>query len=131
MAQNLVRTTLLDEANELIHGERAEAYGSALENAQAWAQMFSAATGLDVKPEHYPVSQVCTKLVRERHKTKRDNWRDIAGYAGVWGKMEAELQVDNEALKNMQSRFQDRITEADISKQRYDRIQSGKGPSHD
>jgi hypothetical protein len=80
-------TRLLDEANDLIHNERAEAYGSALENATAWAQMFSAATGLDVRPEHYPVAHICTKLVRERHKHKRDNWVDIAGYAGVRGKM--------------------------------------------
>lgn len=87
MAQDVTRTMLLQEADDLIHGERAEAYGSALENATAWAQMFSAATGLDVKPEHYPVAHICTKLVRERHKHKRDNWRDIAGYAGVWGKM--------------------------------------------
>lgn len=88
--RDVVRTKILEEANDLIHGDRAEAYGSALENATAWATMFSAATGLDVKPEHYPVSQICTKLVRERHKSKRDNWRDIAGYAGVWGKMEEE-----------------------------------------
>jgi hypothetical protein len=107
LSQNLVRTTLLDEANELIHGERAEAYGSSLENATAWAQMFSAATGLDVKPEHYPISQICTKLVRERHKTKRDNWRDIAGYVGVWGKMDVELQMDEKVLQEMQPRFKD------------------------
>lgn len=93
MSKDLVRTTLLEEANKLIHGERAEAYGSALENATAWAQMMSAATGLDVKPEHYPVSQICTKLVRQRHKSKWDNMRDIAGYAGVWGKMMEEMDL--------------------------------------
>lgn len=96
--QDLIGTTLLDEANALIHGERAEAYGSALQNARDWAQMFSAATGLDVKPEHYPVSQICTKLVREKHKHKEDNWRDIAGYAGVRGKMLEEEKLEGIVL---------------------------------
>lgn len=93
MSVDLVRTTLLEEANDLIHGDRAEAYGSALENATAWAQMFHAATGLDVTPEHYVIAQICCKLVRQRHKSKRDNMRDIAGYVGVWGKMEAEMEL--------------------------------------
>src|ERR1700746_1857530 len=106
MATDLVRTTLLEEANVLIHGERAEAYGSALQNARDWAQMFSAATGLDVKPEHYPIAHLCTKLVREKHKTKRDNWRGIAGYAGVWGKMSEEREMDREAIKQASPRFQ-------------------------
>lgn len=98
MSVDLVRTTLLEEANELIHGERAEAYGSALENAVAWAEMFRAATGLDVKPEHYPISQICTKLVRQRHKSKRDNMRDVAGYAGVWGKMMEEIDLEQSVV---------------------------------
>lgn len=98
MSENLVGTTLLEEANVLIHGDRAEAYGSALQNAKDWAQMFSAATGLDVKPEHYPVALICTKLVREKHKTKRDNWRDIAGYVGVWGKMDAEKKLRDSGI---------------------------------
>jgi hypothetical protein len=105
--KDLVRTTLLEEANALIHGDRAEAYGSALQNAKDWAQMFSAATGLEVRPEHYPVALICTKLVREKHKTKRDNWVDIAGFAGVWGKMDAEKELDREALKNIGPRFSD------------------------
>lgn len=98
MSVDLVRTTLLEEANDLIHGERAEAYGSAYQNARDWAQMFSAATGLDVKPEHYPVAHLCTKLVREKHKHKRDNWRDIAGYAGVRGKMLEEEYMEKSGI---------------------------------
>lgn len=83
--------SILEEANDLVNGDRAKAYGSALENAENWAVMFSAATGLNVKAHHYPIAMICVKLARERSNHKQDNWVDIAGYVGVYGKMQEEL----------------------------------------
>jgi len=96
--EDIVGTTILKEADELIHGERAQAYGSALANAQTWATLFTAATGIQVEAEHYPISQICCKLARERSKHKEDNWRDIAGYVGVWGKIKAEQDMIQKGL---------------------------------
>jgi hypothetical protein len=100
LSEEITQTTILKEADELIHGDRANAYGSALENAEAWAVLFSTITGVQVKPEHYPISQICVKLARERskHHKDNDNWRDIAGYVGVWDKIKKEL---DERLKKV------------------------------
>lgn len=89
---DVTQTDILKEADALIHGERARAYGSALANAQTWATLFSTVTGVQVKPEHYPICMICVKMARERSKHHDDNWRDIAGYVGVWGKIMEELQ---------------------------------------
>lgn len=88
-------TEVLKTADSLIHGDRAKAYGHPHDNATVWAQLFSAATGLYVIAEHYPISQICVKLARQRSKHKQDNLVDIAGYVGVWDmiiKREEEVQ---------------------------------------
>ncbi len=77
---------ILQEALKVTQ-ERAGQHGNARTIAEVWAKAFSAFTGLDVRPEHYAVSQVCQKLARDRSHSKRENWVDIAGYARVHEKV--------------------------------------------
>lgn len=44
--------TVLQEAHRITGGDRADDYGSALADAQRVAQIASAITGYDIKPEH-------------------------------------------------------------------------------
>ena len=81
---------ILQEADRLTSSDRAKAYGPMRENAEAFAAIASAATGLEVKPEHYPILMIAAKLAREAHVHKRDNLVDIAGYARVAEQVHAE-----------------------------------------
>lgn len=76
---------VLEEANSITQGVRADNYGSAAENAVQFAEIAAGATGLDIKPEHYPVLMICVKLARIQGGASfhRDSWVDIAGYARV------------------------------------------------
>lgn len=76
---------VLEEAEQLTAGARAEAYGSARDNAETWAHIMAAVTGLDVKPEHFPIAMIALKLARigTYGGFHRDSWVDLAGYARV------------------------------------------------
>lgn len=78
-------SNILDEARSITEGVRAKDYGSARENAEVFARMASAATGLDIEPEHLPTLMICLKLARIQGggSFHRDSWVDIAGYARV------------------------------------------------
>jgi len=75
--------SLLEEAADLIAGDRMESYGCPADMAQAWSEIASAASGLDLKPEHLPVLMISIKLARQRHGYHRDSMIDIAGYAAL------------------------------------------------
>lgn len=80
------KETILDEALRITSVDRAEAYGSALADAQRWAQIASAVTGADLRPEHFPLVMLAVKLSRASqapHCYHRDSIVDIAGYARV------------------------------------------------
>jgi hypothetical protein len=76
---------VLGTAQKITAGTRLKEYGSAAENAEAFAELASAATGLDIAAEHYPVLMICVKLARLKggDEFHRDTWVDIAGYARV------------------------------------------------
>ena len=75
--------TLLEEAADLIAGDRMESYGSPVDMASAWAQIASAATGLDLKPEMLPILMVSVKLARMRTGYHHDSAVDVAGYMAL------------------------------------------------
>lgn len=78
-----MKETILEEAIRITGGDRQEDYGDAHADADRFAQIASAATGLDVKAHHLPILLIALKLSRQYHKHKRDNLVDIAGYARV------------------------------------------------
>lgn len=94
---------ILQVADALIHGERAEEYGHPSENfqdiADGWSLMLRSKLKEPLDKRDIFRCNVITKLCRDRHKKKRDNLVDIAGYAGT-----AEMVEDVEnasTLKKM------------------------------
>jgi hypothetical protein len=81
---------ILQEAQRITSQDRAKSYGSALADARRWAQVCSALTGLDLRPEHFPLVMLAVKLSRLSQSSgcwHRDSAVDIAGYARVAEKM--------------------------------------------
>lgn len=84
---------ILDRAQTVL-ADRESAYGDPRVNAEIWAQIASAATGVQLRPEHYPVVMVAVKLARLRSGWHEDSWLDIAGYAGVAEMIEGACDPD-------------------------------------
>lgn len=76
---------VLEEANKLTAGDRQDTYGAPGSNAERWAMIASAATGLPLQAADYPVVMIAAKLARVRPGADwhRDTWVDVAGYARV------------------------------------------------
>lgn len=72
---------ILHEAFRLTGGDRQQDYGSPAENFTVIAKMWSALKGVEFSARDVAMFQICVKLSREAHHSKRDNSTDIAGYA--------------------------------------------------
>ena len=81
--------SILSEAQELIDGPRAEAYGDAGENWRRTARIFRALSGVDLTPEQGLMFMVAVKLARHLHRPKRDNLVDACGYLALLARLEA------------------------------------------
>ena len=81
-------TNILQQADELIHGDRQKDYGHPLDNHKTTAELWSAylkkVTGkeIDLSPEDVCVLNILQKVSRGGHRITRDTIIDIAGYAG-------------------------------------------------
>jgi hypothetical protein len=92
-----VSENILEEALRITSQDRAKAYGSALADARRWAQIASAVTGLDIRPEHFPLVMLAVKLSRAAQAPgcwHRDSVVDIAGYARVAEKLQDDLAAE-------------------------------------
>jgi len=83
-------TTILQEAQDVVYGDRQEDYGSVTQNFTTIAQLWSAVLGIKVSPEQVGLCMIQVKVAREMNKPKRDNLVDICGYAACLEKMEIE-----------------------------------------
>lgn len=82
--------SLLEEAQSLIYGDRAQAYGSYEAEATKLATMWSQFLGVHIDSAQVPAMMIMLKLCRlSNNPTHRDSWVDIAGYAGCAGKLES------------------------------------------
>lgn len=88
--------TVLQEAQRLTSRDRVEEYGEALPDAERFAAMASAITGLEIKPEHFPLLMMAVKLSRTSQAPDgyhRDSLVDIAGYARVAERLHDEREA--------------------------------------
>lgn len=82
------REDVLSEAARLITGDRNQTYGSPTQNFQDTAAIWSIILrnklrdGVRIEPGEVASMMVGLKLARQPAQPKRDNWVDIAGYAG-------------------------------------------------
>jgi hypothetical protein len=82
--------TILAEANDLIYGDRAAAYGPVTISFERIAQFWSIIAKTDITAEQVGLMMIALKMSRQISKSGRDNLVDIAGYAGCIAKMEEE-----------------------------------------
>lgn len=75
--------TVLAEANEVIHGERAAEYGPAEESFARIAQLWSVYLGRPLDAYDVALMMVLMKVSRATTDLKRDTAVDIAGYAAL------------------------------------------------
>lgn len=75
--------SILPEAETIVHGERAADYGSPTVGFGKTAALWSAYLGIDISAKDCAAMFALNKFSREKHKHKRDNLVDIAGYAEV------------------------------------------------
>ena len=76
--------TILDDADELIHGDRAEQYGDAQQSFENIADIWSVIIGAPVTTKQVALMLAGLKLARLAHDTgHRDSWVDLIGYAAL------------------------------------------------
>ena len=90
-----MRGKILDEAKEVINGERQDQYGNPEDSFKGIAGRWGRYLGLEITPVQVAHMMVEFKLERECHNPKRDNLRDAAGY----------LEIKADLLKELEPRF--------------------------
>ncbi len=86
------RTEILNHANQIINGERQEAYGAPEDNFEKIAAMWSIYLDADITPKDVAAMMILLKTARVASgQNVTDNWVDIAGYAACGG----EIQTRN------------------------------------
>lgn len=79
--------TLLQQANDIINGPRANDYGPVKENFERIAALWSVVLGNTITWEQVALCLVQLKVSRlVNSPNHKDSWLDIAGYAGCWEK---------------------------------------------
>lgn len=80
------RNGILATAGELINGDRAEDYGSAYENHERIARIWSALIGVEVSASQVAIMMIALKLSRlANSEDHEDSWVDVCGYAALGG----------------------------------------------
>lgn len=82
------RLTILEEAQDLVCGDRQQAYGDAYESFDRIAKLWSAYKGIRITPKDVASMMILMKVSRSVTSSKRDNWVDMAGYAELGSQIE-------------------------------------------
>jgi hypothetical protein len=91
MKEEQARTTVLSEAEDLIHGARNDYYDHPLDNFTRIAKIWSAILGIEVTYRQVALCMDGVKLAREAHRPKRDNRVDGPGY---WGALDMAINEE-------------------------------------
>lgn len=79
---------ICSEAADLVSGDRAAAYGDAKANYEVVAGLWSAFLGVPISAQQAAIMMALLKIGRiATGSNKRDNFVDLAGYAGVAGEI--------------------------------------------
>lgn len=92
-------TTILEEAQTIIYGDREETYGRPDKNLNAIAALWTQYLHINTKlTEHSSVTanDVCMmmmllKIARQANAFKRDNLVDVCGYAALADRLENDV----------------------------------------
>lgn len=86
-AETPQRAQILNEAAELIVGDRNKAYGDPEENHQQIADYWTTYLGYPIKAYDVANMMALLKMARSRTSYKRDTYVDLAGYAAIAGEL--------------------------------------------
>lgn len=75
------KKSILEKAEEIVSGDRAEDYGDMRTSFDNIAKMWSVIVGKEVTARQVGLMMIALKLCRENNKHKEDNLIDVAGYA--------------------------------------------------
>jgi hypothetical protein len=96
------RDDFLEQAKELINGQRAKDYGDAKENHQKIASLWSAyltckrpdgSSYIHITPEDVVLMMMLVKVARITHSSTTDSWVDLCGYAALGGEFSHGLEL--------------------------------------
>lgn len=81
-------SAILQQADELINGQRAKDYGDANESFQQLAALWSPILGVQITPAQVALCLVQLKISRLLHTPNHtDSWVDAAGYIALGAKV--------------------------------------------
>lgn len=80
---------ILEEARDLIRGDRASSYGDAKASFERIASLWTAYKGVEITAKDVAAMMILLKVSRGVTSAKRDNWLDIIGYAALGSEIEA------------------------------------------
>ena len=85
MSKTNYRTQILNEAADIINGDRQDEYGPPLENWSCIAAQWSATSGHTFTPVDVGLHMIQVKIgrVATGNKMSIDTFRDIIGYAAI------------------------------------------------
>lgn len=81
---------ILQEAAEILKGDRREAYGGVHQSFSNLARMWSLILGHEVAPSQVCLCMIGLKITRELNSHKRDNLVDLAGYSKLLSMLEGD-----------------------------------------
>ena len=80
--------TILDEAKEIIYGDREQTYGKPNKNLNLIAGLWGTYLDRPVSAQDVCMMMVLVKVARQANAYKRDNLVDISGYAALNARLE-------------------------------------------
>lgn len=89
---------ILEEANDLIYGDRAKSYGRVTDNFGRIAKGWEVILGQPITIEQVGLCMAWLKIAREIGNPKRDNLVDAAGYLGCVAKHQEEIADESTQL---------------------------------
>jgi hypothetical protein len=77
-----IRTSVLNEAEKIVNGQRANTYGGPEDSFKTIAKLWEGYTTREFSPADVAVMLALLKIARLKHSPEhRDSWVDLAGYA--------------------------------------------------
>jgi hypothetical protein len=81
--------SVLEDAYDLVNGDRQQSYGDAYQSFDRIAKLWSAYKGIKITPKDVASMMILMKVSRSVTSSKRDNWIDVCGYAELGSQIEA------------------------------------------
>ena len=103
--------SILQEAEEIVNGERAKSYGPALHSFSNIAKGWSVITGSEITPQQVGLMMMWLKMCRENNKHQRDNLTDAAGYAHLIQKIEEEIETNTRVETSLMNQSHEGVKE--------------------